>query len=202
MQFTLGFAIKKNNWKSLSWAIFLPFPYLFSFQIFSVQFSHSVMSNSLQPDGLQHARPPCPLSTLRVYSNSCPLSRWCHPAISSSVVPFSSCLQSFPASGSLQMSQFYASAIEFQLQYQSQYFKFLKFTMQGVFPPFPPPPQDDTPRPDSDRKQICLYLGSSVHSGLNHVAEMVLSCALAEQPYFPLFFHPYVSTLFIQRDLE
>ena len=137
LQFTLGFAIKKNNWKSLSWAIFLPFPYLFSFQIFSVQFSHSFVSNSLQPDGLQHSRPPCPLSTLRIYSNSCPLSRWCQPAISSSVVPFSSCLQSFPASGSLQMSQFYASAIEFQLQYQSQYFKFLKFTVQGVSPPPP-----------------------------------------------------------------
>ena len=75
----------------------------------SVQFSHSVVSNSLQPPGLQHARPPCPSPTPGVYSNSCPLSWWCHPAISSSVVPFSSCLQSFPASGSFQMSQFYKS---------------------------------------------------------------------------------------------
>ena len=58
------------------------------------------MSNSLQPHGLQHARPPCPSPTPGVYSNSCPLSQWCHPAISSSVVPFSSCPQSFPASGS------------------------------------------------------------------------------------------------------
>ena len=67
------------------------------------------MSDSLQPHGLQHSRPPCPSPTPRVYSNSCPLSRWCHPTISSSVVPFSSCLQSFPASGSFQMSQFFAS---------------------------------------------------------------------------------------------
>ena len=75
----------------------------------SIQFSCSVMSNSLQPHGLQYARPPCPSPTPRVYSNSSPLIRWCHPAISSSVVPFSSCPQSFPASGSFQMSQFFAS---------------------------------------------------------------------------------------------
>ena len=67
------------------------------------------MSNSLQPHGLQYTRPLCPSSTPRVYSNSSPLSRWCHPTISSSVVSFSSCLQSFPASGSFQMSQFFAS---------------------------------------------------------------------------------------------
>ena len=75
----------------------------------SVQFSHSVVSNSLLPHGLQHARPPCPSPTPRVYSNSCLLSWWCHPTILSSVVPFSSCLQSFPASGSFQMSQFFTS---------------------------------------------------------------------------------------------
>ena len=73
------------------------------------QFSHSVVSDSLRPHGLQHARPPCPSPTPRVYSNSCPLSQWCHPTISSSVVPFSSCLQSFPALGSFQMSQFFRS---------------------------------------------------------------------------------------------
>ena len=67
------------------------------------------MSNTLQPHGLQHARPPCPSPTPRVYSNSCPLSRWCHPTISSSVVPFSSCLQSFPGAGSFPMSQPFAS---------------------------------------------------------------------------------------------
>ena len=70
----------------------------------SVQFSHSVVSDSLQPHGLQHPRPPCPSPTPRVYTYSYPLSRWCHLTISSSVVPFSSHLQSFPASGSFPMS--------------------------------------------------------------------------------------------------
>ena len=78
-------------------------------QFSSVQFSRSVMSYSLWPHGLQHARLPCPSPTPGVCSNSCPLSQWCHPAISSSVVPFSSCLQSFPASGSSQRSQFFTS---------------------------------------------------------------------------------------------
>ena len=67
------------------------------------------MSNSLQSHGLQHARLPCPSPTPGASSNSCPLSRWCHPTISSSVIPFSSCLQSFPASGSFPRSQFFAS---------------------------------------------------------------------------------------------
>ena len=67
------------------------------------------MSDSLRPHGLQHARLPCPSPTPRIYSNSCPLSQWCHPTISSSVVPFSSCSQSFPASRSLPMSQFFES---------------------------------------------------------------------------------------------
>ena len=74
----------------------------------SVQFSRS-LSSSLRPRGLQHARLPCPSPTPRAYSNSWPLSWWCHPAISSSVVPFSSCPQSFAASGSFPMSQFFAS---------------------------------------------------------------------------------------------
>ena len=69
-------------------------------QFSSVHFSCSVISDSLQSHGLQHARPPCPSPATGACSNSCPLSRWCHPTISSSVVPFSSCLQSFPASGS------------------------------------------------------------------------------------------------------
>ena len=72
-------------------------------------FSHSVMSNSLQTHGLQHARLPCPSPSPGACSNSCPLSRWCHPTISSSVVPFFSCLQSFPVSRSLLMSQLFAS---------------------------------------------------------------------------------------------
>ena len=73
------------------------------------QFSRSVMSDSLQPHGLEHTRPPCPSATPGVYSNSCPLNQWCHPTISSSVVPFSSCPQSFPESGSFQESQFFKS---------------------------------------------------------------------------------------------
>ena len=75
----------------------------------SVQFSRSVMSNYLWPHGLQHTRLPCPSPTPGVHSNSCPLSHWCHPTISSSLVPFCSCLQSFPASGSFPMSQFFVS---------------------------------------------------------------------------------------------
>ena len=74
-----------------------------------VLFGLSVVSNSLRPHGLQHARLPCPSPTPSVSSNLCPSSRWCHPTISSSVFPFSSCLQSFPASGSFLMSQFFAS---------------------------------------------------------------------------------------------
>ena len=74
-----------------------------------VQFSHSVVSDSLWPHRLQHARPPYPSPTPGVYSNSCPLSQWCHPTISSSVFHFSSHLQSFPASGSFPMSQFFTS---------------------------------------------------------------------------------------------
>ena len=75
----------------------------------SVQFSCSVVSNSLWPHGLQHTRPPWPSPTPRVYSNSCPLSQWCHPTISSSVIPFSSCPQSFQASGAFPMSQLFVS---------------------------------------------------------------------------------------------
>ena len=77
--------------------------------ISSVQFSHWVMPDSFPPHEPQHARPPCSSPTSRVHPNSCPLSRWCHPTISSAVIPFSSCPQSFPASGSLQMSQLFAS---------------------------------------------------------------------------------------------
>ena len=73
------------------------------------QFSHSVVSDSLQPQGLQHARLPCPSLSSRVCSDSYPLSRWCHPTILSSVTPFSSCLQSFPASRSFPMSQLFSS---------------------------------------------------------------------------------------------
>ena len=77
-----------------------------------VQFSCSVVSDTLRPRGLQYARPTCPSPTPRVYSNSCPLSQWYHPTISSSVIPFSSHLQSFPASGPFQMSQFFTSGVQ------------------------------------------------------------------------------------------
>ena len=78
--------------------------------ISSDHFSCSVMSDSLWPHGLQHARPPCPSPTPRAYSDSRPSSQWCHPTVSSSVIPFSSCPQSFSASGSFQMSQFFTSS--------------------------------------------------------------------------------------------
>ena len=86
----------------------LPFQ-SFIVPISSVQFSWSVMPDSLRSHGLHHTRLPCPSPTPGAYSNSCPSSQWCHPAISSSVVPFSSCLQSFPESGSFPMSQFFTS---------------------------------------------------------------------------------------------
>ena len=79
------------------------------FTISSVQFSHSVVFNSLWPHGLQHTRLPCPTPAPGACSNSCPSSQWCHPIISSSVIPFSSCLQSFPASGSFPVNQFFES---------------------------------------------------------------------------------------------
>ena len=90
-----GEVVERSHWSYEHWI--------------QIQFSRSVVSDSLPPHGLQHARPPCPSPTPRVYSNSCPLSRWCHPTISSSVIPFSSRLQSFPASRSFPMNEFFAS---------------------------------------------------------------------------------------------
>ena len=81
----------------------------FILPLVSYQFSYSVVSNSSQPHGLQHARPPCPSPTAGAYSNSYPSSRWCHPTNSSSIIAFSFCLQSFPTSGSFPMSQFFTS---------------------------------------------------------------------------------------------
>ena len=111
LQISLLISYPFENWGPRG-SYFLSQPHpciLVSIIISSVEFSHSVMSDSLWPHGLQKARPPCPSPTPRVYSNSCPLSQWCHSTILSSIVPFSSHLQSFPASGSLQMSQFFAS---------------------------------------------------------------------------------------------
>ena len=100
-------------------------------EVSPVQFSCSVVTNSLQPHGLQHTRLPCPSPTPRVCSNSIPLSQWCHPTISSSVVPFSSSLQSFPASGSFPISQFFASGGQkywsFSISPSNEYSGFISF---------------------------------------------------------------------------
>ena len=100
--FSLNPRCLPRNW-SLQFLMMLPW-----FRC-PVQFSSSVVCDSLPPHGLQHPRLPCLSPTPKVYSNSCSLSWWCHPTISSSVVPFSSCLPSFPASGSFRMSQFFTS---------------------------------------------------------------------------------------------
>ena len=103
----------------------------------SLQVSHSVVSDILWPHGLQQARPPCPSATPAVYSNSCPLSQWCHPAISTSAVRFSSCLQSFPASGTFKwVSASYqmAKVLEFQLQISpsNEYSGLISFRMDWL----------------------------------------------------------------------
>ena len=100
----------------------------------SVQFSPSIMSDGLQPHGLQHSRLPCPSPAPRACSNSCPLSRWCHPTISSSVVHFS-CFQSFPASGSFLMSQFFASgsqSIGFNISPSNEHSELISFRMDWL----------------------------------------------------------------------
>ena len=105
-------------WKFILWK-YLSCLQRFRFKDISVQFSRLVLSDYLWPNGWQYARPPCPLPTPRVYSNSCPLSSRCHPIISTSVIHYSSCLQSFPESVSFQMSQFFSSggqSIRVQLQ--------------------------------------------------------------------------------------
>ena len=99
---------RPNN-KYLCFICIIYWPTMFKYSSISVQFSRSVVSDSLWPHEPQHARPPCPLPTPGVHPNPCPSSRWCHPTISSSVVPFSSCPQPFPASGSFPAGQFLAS---------------------------------------------------------------------------------------------
>ena len=106
--------------------------YLLQFICFSsVQFSPSVISDSLWPHGLLHTRLPCPSPTPRACSNSCPSSQWCHPNILSSVIPFSSCLQSFPASGSFPISQFFTSGSQsywsFSISPSSEYSGLISF---------------------------------------------------------------------------
>ena len=111
-------------------------PSVFTYaQFSSVQFSHSVVSNSLWHYGLRHARPPCPSPTPRACPNSCPLSQWCHPIISSSAVPISPHLQSFLASGSFQMSQFFTSGgqsigvFSFTISHSNEYSGPISFRM-------------------------------------------------------------------------
>ena len=111
----------------------------------SVWFSCLVMSNFLQPHELQHARLPCPSPTPRACSNSCPSNQWCHPTIWSSVIPFSSCLQSFPASGSFQMSQLFASGG--QSTGASASTSVLPMNIQDWFPCNPRDSQESSPTP-------------------------------------------------------
>ena len=134
------------------------------FRFSSVQFSRSVVSNSLPPQGPQHTRPLCPSPAPGVYSNSCLLSRWCHPTISSSVVPFSSHLQSFPASGSFQMSQLFTSggqSFNFNISPSNETFRtyFLQDGLVGS-PWSPRDSQESSPTPQFKS------IGSSVLSFL------------------------------------
>ena len=104
----------------------------------SVQFSHLVASNSLRPHGLQHARIPCLSPTPGAYSNSCPLGQWCHPTISSSLIPISYQLQWFPASGSFQMSQVFTSgghsiwSFSFSISPSNEYSGLISFRMDWI----------------------------------------------------------------------
>ena len=130
------------------------------------------MSNSLWTHGLQHARPPCPSPTPKVYSHSRPLSHWCHPTISSSVVPFSSCLQSFPESGSFPISQFFPSdgqVLGFQLLHQSfQWIFRTNFLENGLVgsPCSPRDSQESSPTPQF--KSINSSVLSFLYSPLSH----------------------------------
>ena len=122
----------------MTFSICLSLSDFFQLAFSSVQFNCSVVSNSLWLQGLLHTRPPCPSPTPRVYSNSCPLSRWSHPTISSSVVPFSSHLQSFPASGSFPMNQFFPSggqsikSFSFSISPSNEYSRLIFFRMDWL----------------------------------------------------------------------
>ena len=127
-----------QNGKGVCWVYILS-PFLFNLytEFSSVQFSCWVVSDSLWPYRLQHTRPCCPSPTPRLYLNSCPLSQWCHPTISSSVVPFSSRLQSFPASRSFQMSQCFASGgqsicFSFSISPSNEYSELTSFRMDWL----------------------------------------------------------------------
>ena len=107
-------------WFCVTQSLYLSWPKI---QFSSVQFSRSVVYDFLWPHEPQHARPPCPSPTPGVHPNPCPLSRWCHPTILTSVIPFSSCPQSLPASGSFQMSQLFSIRLQMQNQVFDSYHK-------------------------------------------------------------------------------
>ena len=142
----------------------------------SVQFSCSVVSNSLQHHEPQNTRPPCPSPTPGVYPNSsCPLSPWCHPTISSSIIPLSSCPQSFPASGSFQMSQLFASGsqvLELPLQHQSfQWMYRTDFLSDGLVgsPCCPRDSQESSPTPQFksiNSSALSFLYNSHIHTWL------------------------------------
>ena len=127
---TLSFVLPKCFHNNKEWYLGCYFPRVLS----SVQFSCLVMSNCLWSHGLQHPRPPRPSTTPGVYLNSCPLSRWCHPTISSSVIPFSSHLQSSPASGSFQMSQFFTRHHKTLKKSQKKHTVFFIFIFFEILP--------------------------------------------------------------------
>ena len=142
----------------------------------SVQFSRSVVSDSLWPHESQHARPPCPSPSPRVYSNSCPSSQWCHPAISSSVIPFSSCPQSLPPSGSFPMSQLFAWGVAKVLKFQLQH-QFFQWTCRTYFlqdglvgsPWSPRDSQESSPTPQfkSINFSALSFLHSPTHTSIH-----------------------------------
>ena len=143
----------------------------------SVQFSCSVMPNSLQPHGLQHDRLPWPSPTPRVYSNSCPLSQWCHPTISSPAIPFPSRLQSFLASGSFQMSQLFTSGgqrIGVSAHHQSfQWIFRTDFLLDGLAgsPCYPRDSQESSPTPQF---KTSIFLHSAFFIGHCHIHTWLL----------------------------
>ena len=157
-----------SHFSAFFWSqwIFLEVYFIFS----SVQFSRSAVSDSLWPHELQHARPPCPSPSPGVHSNSCPSSRWCHLATSSSVVPFTSCPQSLPASGSFPMSQLsqeVAKVLEFQLQHQSfQRNLRVDLLQNGLVgsPCSPRDSQESSPTPQFKSAQLSSQSNSHIHT--------------------------------------
>ena len=158
-------------------------------QFSSVQFSRSVMSNSLQPHELQHVRPPCPSPTPRVYSNSCPSSWWCHPAITSFVIPFFSCPQSSQHQGLFQQvnsSHEVAKVLEFQLQHQSLWWTPRTYLLQDGLVGSPCSPRDSqesslTPQFKSIHFSVLSFLHSptltSIHDHWkNHSLDQMDLC--------------------------